>query len=490
MKDLILSHFTTWHFVQKAKPFLVGSELIDAYAVSKEQTVFVLENKGKIAHLIFYFSGYNAFFWWQEEYGKPRSKYNTKYKSFFGEQVSDIVFFEKERSFALIFDEHAIFFGLFGRSNFIQKVDLPSSDVWKIDLPNLGAKEFKESTEPCLDKDFIKMVYGKAATEDLIETKQSAIQKGDFTISKNDKDKLIFGFNEPNAIIQTRDIYEALKFYSKTWFKTFHFDHTYQKLFKHFSAEKKKIEKSMTAAEKQMERVNKDLNYRLWADLLMANLHSLKAGGKKVNVLDFTGENEIEIPLKKNLNIQENAAQYYRKAKNQGKELEILEKRLERHFENLEITEAHLLRLETTNDIKSLTSFEKEIFNQEKQGEKQKQFIEFEIGGYKVYVGRNSKNNDELTLGFAGKNDLWLHAKDLAGSHVVIRNQGSQTTYPKHVIEQVASIAAHYSKGRNQEFCPVLYTLKKYIRKPKGAAAGAVLVDREDVVLVKPELPG
>lgn len=489
MKDLILSHFTTWHFIQKTKSFFIGSKLVDAYAVSKEQTVFAFENEVEIAHLIFYFSGHNAFFWLQEEYGKPRSKYNTKYKSFFGEEVTDVVLFEKERSFSFVFDQAAIFFGLFGRSNFIQKVELPESSTWQVELPNLGIKVFTAAEKPCFGLDFIKMVYGKNTSDDVAKSKQEAIEKGLFTVSKNEKEKLFFGYDEPNALLQTDNVIRALKFYSKTWFKTFHFEHTYQKLLKHFTAEKKKYEKSLSAAEKQIERVNNDLNYRLWADLLMANLHSLKTGSIKMKLLDFSGENEIEIPLKKNLNIQENAAQFYRKAKNQGKELEILEKRIERLFGNLENAEAQLSRLEETQDIKSLTTFEKEVFNQEQKGEKQKQFIEFEIGGYKVYVGRNSKNNDELTLGFAGKNDLWLHAKDLAGSHVVIRNQGSQTTYPKQVIEQVASIAAYYSKGRNQEFCPVLYTLKKYIRKPKGAAAGAVLVDREDVVLVKPELP-
>ncbi|MGB0431188.1 MAG: NFACT RNA binding domain-containing protein [Bacteroidia bacterium] len=489
MKDLVLSHFTTWYFLKAIKPYILGAKLVDAYTVSKEQTIFVFDNNGEVVHLLFYFSGYNAFYWAQSDYGKPRSKYNTKYKSLFGRQLNKIIAFENERSFALVFDDYSLFFGLFGRSNFIQKMDNQNNTKWQVELPGFGIKSFEITEKPNISIDFIKMVYGKTLNIDALAKKQVDIEKAVFTVSKNDNEKIIFGFNEQNALLTTDDIFEALKFYSKTWFKTFHFSHTYQKLKKHFLVEKKKLDKSLIAAEKQAERVKNDLNYRQWADLLMANLHSLTPGQKKVSLLNFLGNKQVDIPLKTNLNIQENAAQYYRKAKNQGKELEILESRIDKLFDRLEHVEYKIIELSSISDIKALLILEKEIFLKNNTTDKTKRFIEFEIDGYKVYVGRNSKNNDELTLGFAGKNDLWLHAKDLAGSHVVIRNKGSQTTYPKQLVEQVACIAAYYSKGRNQEFCPVLYTLKKYIRKPKGAVAGAVLVDREDVVLVRPSLP-
>ena len=101
-------------------------------------------------------------------------------------------------------------------------------------------------------------------------------------------------------------------------------------------------------------------------------------------------------------------------------------------------------------------------------------------------LGKNAKANDELTLKVARKNDLWLHAKDVAGSHVIIRQKPGQN-YPKHIIEKAASIAAANSKRKTDTLCPVIFTEKKFVRKIKGAPAGQVIVEKEEVVMVKPE---
>jgi predicted ribosome quality control (RQC) complex YloA/Tae2 family protein len=80
---------------------------------------------------------------------------------------------------------------------------------------------------------------------------------------------------------------------------------------------------------------------------------------------------------------------------------------------------------------------------------------------------------------------LWLHARDVSGSHVIIRNPQNQTV-PKHVIEQAASIAAYYSKRQTETLCPVIVTPKKYVRKTRDLLPGQVIVDREEVVIVRP----
>jgi predicted ribosome quality control (RQC) complex YloA/Tae2 family protein len=100
-------------------------------------------------------------------------------------------------------------------------------------------------------------------------------------------------------------------------------------------------------------------------------------------------------------------------------------------------------------------------------------------------MGRNAKNNDVLTLQYAHKEDVWLHARDVSGSHVIIKAQ-SGTSIPMQVIEYAARIAAYYSQRKNDGLCPVSYTFKKYIRKIKGAAPGSVRMDREEVIMVEP----
>ncbi|MEM1272048.1 MAG: fibronectin-binding domain-containing protein, partial [Bacteroidota bacterium] len=89
----------------------------------------------------------------------------------------------------------------------------------------------------------------------------------------------------------------------------------------------------------------------------------------------------------------------------------------------------------------------------------------------------------------AQKHDLWFHARDVPGSHVVLRRPGPTSQPSRHALETVASIAAHYSGARHAGLAPVQYTERKYVVKPRGVPAGAVRLLREDVLLVEPRLP-
>ena len=102
-----------------------------------------------------------------------------------------------------------------------------------------------------------------------------------------------------------------------------------------------------------------------------------------------------------------------------------------------------------------------------------------------IFPGRNAEANDKLTLKYSYKDDLWLHAKDVAGSHVLIKYQSGKK-FPKDVIEYAAGLAAYNSKRKNESLCPVAYTPKKFVRKRKGDPAGMVVVEREEVILVEP----
>ncbi len=104
-----------------------------------------------------------------------------------------------------------------------------------------------------------------------------------------------------------------------------------------------------------------------------------------------------------------------------------------------------------------------------------------------ILIGKNARNNDLLTQRYARKEDLWLHARDVSGSHVVIRRQAGKK-FPVNVIEKAAGIAAYYSKRKNDTLCPVIVTPKKYVRKTKDLLEGQVIVDKEEVVLIEPSL--
>ena len=122
---------------------------------------------------------------------------------------------------------------------------------------------------------------------------------------------------------------------------------------------------------------------------------------------------------------------------------------------------------------------------------KASKFREFDLGeGYILYVGRNSANNDELTVKFAKANDIWMHARGSSGSHAVLRHpMNKEHKPPKYILQTAAGITAYYSKQKNAKYVNVAYTFKKYVNKPRGAAQGAVVMSKEQVIMAEPKLP-
>ena len=110
-------------------------------------------------------------------------------------------------------------------------------------------------------------------------------------------------------------------------------------------------------------------------------------------------------------------------------------------------------------------------------------------GGFQVLAGKSSENNDMLTTKYAKPDDLWFHCRGSSGSHVVLKVHSAHGEPSKAAIHQAASIAAYYSKMKNASSVPVAMTEKKFVRKPKGAPAGTVVLEREKVLFVEPKLP-
>jgi len=108
---------------------------------------------------------------------------------------------------------------------------------------------------------------------------------------------------------------------------------------------------------------------------------------------------------------------------------------------------------------------------------------------YHIFVGKDGRNNDLLTTKFAKQNDFWFHARSVSGSHVVLRVENTKEVIPKNILMKTASVAAFYSKAKTSKLVPVTYTLKKYVNKNARHEVGQVTVTKENVLLVKPEIP-
>ncbi|HEX6981982.1 MAG TPA: NFACT RNA binding domain-containing protein [Balneolaceae bacterium] len=259
--------------------------------------------------------------------------------------------------------------------------------------------------------------------------------------------------------------------------------------------QKSSLVKQLKQADKSLERAEE---YEKFGHLLMAHAHEkLPVGQKEVTLEDFyEGQQKITIPLKNNADIAGNAELYYKKAKDARKANEKAKQRLPVEKNELGQVQNLLTQIKKIEHLPDLNSWLKdkketlEKFGFGSSDEKQvsSPYRKFKAGKYEIWIGKNAKSNDELTS-LAHKEDVWLHARGVGGSHVVIR-MGNQKDYPpKNVILRAAGFAAWYSKARGMEIAPVMYTKRKYVRKPKGAAPGAVLVEREEVELVPPVNP-
>lgn len=229
-----------------------------------------------------------------------------------------------------------------------------------------------------------------------------------------------------------------------------------------------------------------NLSYKETADIIMANLHLIKAKSTKADLLNFYTDEIVTIKLNPRLNSQQNAEKYYNKSKKFSIELKKLEESINSKNQLLEKLKNSLDEVRKSTKSSDLKKFIKE--KQQNLPKESLPYKKFNIDGFTILVGKNAKTNDLLTLKIAKKEDLFFHAKDVAGSHVILK-QISGKSISKITLEKTAALAAYYSKRKTDSLCPVGYTHKKYVRKPKGSAPGLVIVDREKVLLVKPKAP-
>lgn len=248
-------------------------------------------------------------------------------------------------------------------------------------------------------------------------------------------------------------------------------------------------------AEKSLERAEE---YEKYGHLLMAHAHEqLHEGTKEITIEDFYEDNEeITIPLKEGKDISGNAEYYYDKAKGAKKSYESAKKRLPKVKKELQQVQRLLEDIREIDHLPDLDSWIKNHTNElEEFGfgssddrQASSPFRKYKEGKFEIWIGKNAKSNDELTS-HAHKEDVWLHARGVGGSHVVIRMGNRKDYPPQQVLLKAASYAAFYSKARGMKSAPVMYTKVKYVRKPKGAAPGAVIVEREQVQMVPPMKP-
>jgi predicted ribosome quality control (RQC) complex YloA/Tae2 family protein len=326
---------------------------------------------------------------------------------------------------------------------------------------------------------------------------------------KEKYDNIVKDFSAIN-IMQYTDLDKQIEKDISTVLDTYYNKKDYQEKLKQKSNEVLRIintnlercrKKLIIQQDKMTEAEGKDI-FKRYGDLITANIYRIKQGMDKVVVEDFFSEalDKVEIPLDKKLSPSKNAQKYfnkYTKAKNaQIAVKEQIAKNLE-EIEYLESLLDSLTKIEYFSELKEIRDelyqqgyikrqklLKKDKSTKEKSITNPKHFVSSD--GFDIYVGKNNKQNDLLTLKLARKSDYWFHTKTIPGSHVIVKVDDNNNV-PDNTLLQAANIAAYYSKGKSSSNVAVDYTLVKNVKKPSGAKPGMVIYVNYNTIYTTPD---
>ena len=236
--------------------------------------------------------------------------------------------------------------------------------------------------------------------------------------------------------------------------------------------------------------------YRRMGEAINANLYQLKKGMTEATLPDWNDPagGTITVPLDIRLTPGQNAQRYFKKYQKARSAREIAAQQRDRTLAEIDYLEGMLLdvdkcvgesELEEIRQELVRTGYMKKTTNrrQQRQLPQSKPYRYLSDDGIGILVGKNAAQNDRITLG-AKPGETWLHAKEMPGSHVIICCEGE---IPQTTMKQAALLAAWYSKGQRSSMVPVDYTLRKYVKKPSGAAPGKVIYTHQKTAYMTPE---
>ena len=256
---------------------------------------------------------------------------------------------------------------------------------------------------------------------------------------------------------------------------------------------------SINSKLKECDEMNK---YKLYGELITANLYRLSNNHSPSIELEnyYDNNNLISIPLDTKYSPNINAKKYFKKYSKLKNAYQIVSEQKKETEKELNYIESIVYELEnstTLEDVEDIFEeiseniiFKEKLKKKEKKNKiskkkKQQNYspIEYEVDGFKIYVGRNNKENDWLTLCFANKNDIWFHTKDIQGSHVILK---VDKPINDDILVKSAEIAAKHSKAKLSSNVPVDYCLVQFVKKPHGAKPGMVIFTNNKTLNVKP----
>jgi predicted ribosome quality control (RQC) complex YloA/Tae2 family protein len=519
---------------------LIGFKLIDVISQEKDSAVLTFFDNESFRFIKFYGVPQFEAIFLTDKFNRKNSNYSTLFLQLKNEVIQDVFLIPFTRVICFVFINYKIYFQLFGNgqnniivtnledmivdsldnssiligikytiqpANLFDLNELPTNltiqkalsystlllnQFYTIEFLNQTGIDLKKKVGEFDKNEISKIIDAAKQYVNLIKQSQKCY------IILNENQEKIFSLLPLESIGKIEQISEkASILISKVLSYRFQ-QRKYNDLFKRTMKlaldEFKKFRKKQIAFENEKMKLELAEKYREYADLLYSLPNNLKERGQKeINVLDFDGIKRT-IELNPKLSLIENAEKYYEKSKNLIKSVNVINSIKEQIQEQYIVAENRLKELELCVNLTQLKEHLKKYsdFYQVKMAKEEKEiserFKKFQLSETAfLYVGKDAKNNDELTFGFGKANDYWFHIRGASGSHCILKYT-AQGTPPKQILEKAASIAAYYSSQRNGKYVPVVYTQKKYVRKPKGANPGAVIISKEEVIMVEPKL--
>jgi len=501
--------FTVQRLASELNHLLKDVVLKDIFSTSKTDLFFVFNQKKGFK--LQFFQGLGLFQFPGIEYFPTKNR-QTQFDVLLGQKVVSIKAHPNSRSFEIEFESgNLLVFKLFGKfsnvilfskekqaeavflQNYLSDLQKPYSLFYseqEIEHDNLTRSDLKKRYT-WLNKDALSYLdnLGYFETRDRKSVYQNFVEQSltkDVGIIKSGEHLFELSLFHSGETVDTyNSMLEAIDKFSALYMGAESFKLRKQNLLAELDKKINTKIRLLAELKTRLNSIEQKRSYKEIGDLIMANIHSIHTGTSRVELFDFYRNTKVNIKLKPEWNPQQNAKFFYEKSKNEAKEAEFKSKAITSLEYEINRLNENRLKLIEVNDTKSLR---KSVAINPVPQNKQTPSLPYKLykySGFEILVGKNAKSNDELIKSFGSKNDTWLHAREVSGSHVLIKNAGGKII-PSPVLEKAASLAAFYSKAKSNALVPVIHTLKKFVRKPKGAAPGAVIVERENVIMVEP----
>ena len=257
--------------------------------------------------------------------------------------------------------------------------------------------------------------------------------------------------------------------------------------------ELKKLKNTLTAQQKQIDKKEKYNAYMTKGNLLIANAHNIKQGQKNILLKDYETNKNIKIELDETKTVIENAQKYFALYNKGKKSSQIAEELSEKTISEINYFNQILYDIEICDKFSELkeisTEFEadkdnysKKVHNKKK--EKEINITKMNVDGLTVYIGKNNKQNDYLYSKISSPDDLWFHTLNIPGSHIIVKLSNNSKKINDNTILKIAKLAKQYSKAKNALKTSVVYTLRKYIKRPNHTKSGFVVYKNETEIVI------